>query len=244
MWLLRTGQAPLVWSRRGARLAGNTEARVAEGIWVAQWAKVFEAQSVIIAIPGRALLELVTDAEEARQFTGNIFSAAASLSLKSLQRVFPQATVTCISPFLINDVNSIPVLVLRPADLSPGPWEKAKAELENFGELDVVEDEETFAQVSLLGASWPAVILAAVQAAARAGVQNLSDETAVDLGRRIFFRGMQSLLTSRAGKSESSSEIATPGGITEQGLKGVEELESLFESIFARMRARADELRT
>lgn len=236
-WLMRTGDAPLIWSRSGPRRCANGGRRVAGATWLAQWTKTLEAESVAIAIPGTALLTLAADSEEAARFSGNVFSAASSLSRASLQRVFPRATIICISPFLIDGVNSIPMLVLRPRDLPLSQWLKAKAELETFGDFDVVEDEQTFAHVALLGASWPVVVSAAVQAAASAGVQRLHDETATLIGRRIFFRAIQSFLMT------SSCEVATPGGITERGLKSLGEVTNLFESVFQQMQARAEELR-
>ncbi len=253
-WLARNGRAPLVWSRSGSRPGNNGVTRIAAGTWVAEWTRILEADSLVIAIPGRALLDLAEGSEPARQFTGNVFNAAFSLSRESLQRIFPRATIVCISPFLIDGVNSIPMLVLRPSDLPGSRWIKAKAELDKFGDFDVVEDEETFARLSLLGASWPAVVMAAVQAAAGAGVQPLKDETAAGIGRRIFFRAMQSLLTealltqalltTQAGnlEHESADDIATPGGITERGLKSLGEVTPLFESVFKQMQARAEEL--
>jgi hypothetical protein len=65
---------------------------------------VLEARTIVIAIPGNPLLDLAEGSEQAKQFTGNVFSAAASLSRGSLQRVFPRATIVCIAPFLINDI--------------------------------------------------------------------------------------------------------------------------------------------
>ena len=240
-WAARTGEGLLVWSRNGPYRT-NTETRVGEGNWVSEWTGVLEARTIVIAIPGKPLLDLAADSEHAMQFTGNIFSAAASLSRESLQRVFPHATIVCIAPFLINDINSIPMLVLRPSDLRVSQWETAKAELDNFGDLDVVENEEVFADMSLLGAPWAAVVMAALEAAARAGVQRLGDEAAIGMGRRLFFRGLQALLTNHA-EEDSSVEIVTPGGITERGLKSLGDLTSPFESVFNQMRARADELR-
>ena len=241
-WITRTGQGLLVWSRSGPPPANNREIRIAEGTWVPKWTVVLEARSIVIAIPGRAILDLAQGNKQAKQFTGNIFSAAASLTRESLQRAFPRATVVCISPFLIDDVNSIPMLVLKPSDLPVAQWEKVKAELENFGELDVIEDEQAFADMSLLGASWATVVMSALEAAARAGVQRLDDEAAIELGRSLFFRGVQSLLTKHT-EQNSSGDIVTPGGITERGLKSLGDLTSLFESVFNQMRARADELR-
>lgn len=241
-WIKRTGQAPLIWSRNGLRPGETNALRVEEGAWVTHWTSAFEAESLLIAIPGKAFLQLVEDNEQARQFTGNIFSASASLSCASLRRVFPRATVFCVSPFLIDGVNSIPMLVLRPTDLSPAKWDEAKAELELFGEVDAIEDEEIFAQLALLGASWPSVVLAGVQAAATAGLKGIEDENASRIGRRIFFRAVQSLLASRV-NGEGGAEIATPGGITERGLQSLGEVTSLFESVFKQMQARAIELR-
>ena len=240
-WAARTGEGLLVWSRNGPYHTG-TETRAGAGNWVPEWTGVLAARTIVIAIPGKPLLELAADSEHAKQFTGNIFSAAASLSRASLQRVFPHATIICIAPFLINDLNSIPLLALRPSDLRVSQWEIAKAELDNFGDLDVVENEEIFAELSLLGSSWAAVVMAALEAAARAGVQRLSDEAAIGMGRRLFFRGLQALLTNYV-EHDSSGEIVTPGGITERGLKSLRDLTSPFESIFKQMRARADELR-
>ncbi|HEY6804839.1 MAG TPA: pyrroline-5-carboxylate reductase dimerization domain-containing protein [Pyrinomonadaceae bacterium] len=246
-WLKRTGQAPLIWSRSGLCPGEKNALRVEEGAWVAQWTTVFDAQSLLIAIPGKAFLQLAEDNERARQFTGNIFSASASLSCASLKRVFPQATVFCVSPFLIDGVNSIPMLVLRSSDLLPAKWLEVKAELELLGEVDVIEDEEIFAQLALLGASWPSVVLAGVQAASAAGLKGIEDQDASRIGRRIFFRAVQSLLSGCTNaESEGAAEtadIATPGGITERGLQSLSEVNNLFESAFKQMQARANELR-
>ena len=244
-WLKRTGQAPLIWSRNGLRPGEKNALRVEDGAWVTHWTEALEAESLLIAIPGKALLQLVENNQQARQFSGNIFSAAASLSSASLKRAFPRATIFCISPFLIDGVNSIPMLVLRPSDLSLAKWIEAKAELAMFGEVDVVEDEEVFSQLSLLGASWPNVVLAAVQAAAAAGLKGIEDETASRLGKLIFFRAIQSLLASRntSFDREATDEIATPGGITERGLQSIKDATRTFESVFNQMQARAAELR-
>ena len=240
-WTARTGEGLLVWSRSGPHRT-KTETRVAEGNWVSEWTGVLAARTIVIAIPGKPLVDLAAASEQAKQFKGNVFSAAASLSRASLQRVFPHSTVVCIAPFLINDINSIPMLALRPSDLRVSQWEKAKAELDNFGDLDVVENEEVFADMSLLGSAWAAVVMAALEAAARAGVQRLHDEAAIGMGRRLFFRGLQALLTNHA-EQDSSGEIVTPGGITERGLKSLGDLTNPFESVFNQMRARAEELR-
>jgi pyrroline-5-carboxylate reductase len=239
-WLARTGQAPLVWSR-----SGPCGGRIPEANWVTEWTGTLRAESLAVAIPGRALLDLAKGNEQAWQFTGNVFSAAASLSRPSLEQVFPQATIVCIAPFLIDGVNSIPLLVLRHPDLSGSRWTRVKAELDYFGDCDVIEDEESFARLSLLGSSWPAVVLAAVQAAAGAGVERLPDEGTAQIGKRIFFRAIQSLLLSRNGnpEHESAEEIVTPGGITERGLKSLGDVTTLFESVFKQMQARAEELR-
>jgi len=241
-WITRTGEGLLVWSRSGPRPANNREIRIAEGAWVTEWTRVLDARSIVIAIPGKAILDLARGNKEAKQFTGNVYSAAATLTRELLQRAFPRATVVCVSPFLIDDVNSIPMLVLKPSDLPVAQWEKVKAELENFGHLDTVEDEQAFADMSLLGSSWATVVMSALEAAARAGVQRLHDEAAIGLGRSLFFRGVQSLLTKHA-EQNSSGDIVTPGGITERGLKSLGDLTSLFESVFDQMRARAEELR-
>ena len=236
-WLARTGDVPLLWSRSGPRSSGHAKQQIADARWVRDWTSLLEAESIAIAIPGKALLELAQGNEQAARFSGNVFCAASALSCKSLQRVFPRATIVCISPFLIDGVNSIPLLVLRPRDLPLSRWVKAKAELENLGDFDVVADEQTFAHLALLGASWPVVVSAAVQAAASAGVKRLPDETATRIARRIFFRGVQSLLTS------GGNDVATPGGITERGLKSLGEVNNLFDAVFQQMQARARELR-
>jgi len=205
---------------------------------VTNWSGTLEAESLVIAIPGRPLLDLVEGSSQARQFKGNVFSAAAALSRTSLRRVFPQATIVCFSPFLIDGVNSIPMLLLRPNDLSLAQWLQAKTELQNLGDFDVIEDEKVFEQIALLGASWPTVVLAAVQTAANVGVARLQDENARRIGRRIFFRAINALLS-----QGTCHEVATPGGITERGLSSLPLVVNLFENVFQQMQAHAAELR-
>src|SRR5215211_1774037 len=171
VWFRRTGDIPLVWSRNGA--SANGVPRIPDGVWVDDWTKVLQARSIIIALPGQALLELAESSEQTRAFDGIVFNAAASLSLASLQRVFPFATIICIAPFLIDGTNSIPTLVLR----SPDPrWGAAIGVLRNMGDIDVIDDEELFTQVSLLGAPWPVIVVAAIQAACGIGIEGIDDE--------------------------------------------------------------------
>jgi pyrroline-5-carboxylate reductase len=242
VWRARAGEAPLVWSRGGRRPADNNVERVAGGAWVAGWADALAARSVVVALPGSALLDLAEGSEQAKRYEGSILSAAASLSPESLRRVFPRATLICIAPFLI-EADSIPMLALRPAGLSESEWQEAARELYRFGDVEVVEDGELFARLSLLGASWPVVVRAAIQAAAGVGVRGLEGEAA-GLGRRLFFRALRALLSEESVEgSEGGDSVATPGGITERGLENVEGIAVLFESAYGRMRARADELR-
>jgi pyrroline-5-carboxylate reductase len=241
VWFRRTGEMPLVWSRSGQHGSGSAVPRVPEGAWVNDWTTVLQARSVIVAIPGRVLLELAEGSEQALTYDGVIFSAAASLSQESLQRVFPNATAICIAPFLIDSTNSIPTLVLRPSQLGDFKWETAKTELRSLGDVDVVEDEDLFSQLSLLGAPWPVIVLAAIQAACGIGIKGLEDEAAIGIGQHVFFRAMQTLISSSP-KESNSSHVATPGGITERGLAHIGELSSLFECAFAGMRTRAKEL--
>ena len=242
-WFLRTGQASLVWSRSGPHVISSGETRITEAVWVAEWTGTLAARALMIAIPARAFHDLTKDNEQAMQFTGNVFNAAASLSRETVQRAFPRATVVHIAPFLIDGVNSIPMLVLRPTDLAASEWVKVEAEVAKFGDVEVVDDEATFAQLALLGAAWPAVVRAALQAAVSAGVQGLEDEAAIEVGRRIFFRAMQSFLANSGLEPESSDEIVTPGGITQSGLESLGDVTTLFESVFNRMQARTNELR-
>jgi pyrroline-5-carboxylate reductase len=214
---------------------------------VSDWTETLKARSVFVAIPGRALLDLAEGSEHAGTFEGNIFSAAVSLSRESLRRAFPRATSVCLAPFLIDDTNSIPMLALRPPDLPDPEWEGARTELYNFGDVDVVQDDDLFARISLLGAPWPVVVMSAIQAAARVGAQGLQDETAIGIGQRLFFRAMRALLSAQTidvpGQAASGDSVATPGGITERGLKNIEELTDLLGGVFDKMQARANELR-
>ena len=93
--------------------------------------------------------------------------------------------------------------------------------------------------MSLLGAPWPVMIVAAIQAACGIGTKGIDDEKAVEIGRHLFFRAMQTLLSNY---SNDSSHVATPGGITERGLNHIGELTNHFESAFAAVRTRAKEL--
>lgn len=237
-WFRRTGEMPLVWSRSGA--SANGASRIPHGVWVDDWTKVLRARSIIVALPGKALLELAEGNEQARSFGGIVFSAAASLSPESLRRVFPMATVICIAPFLIDGTNSIPTLVLRSPHLRESQWQRAVAELRSLGDIDVVDDEELFAQVSLLGAPWPVIVVAAIQAACGIGTKGLDDERAIGIGRHLFFRAMRTMLSNST--NDSAGHVATPGGITERGLNHIGELTNHFESAFAGMRTRAKEL--
>jgi pyrroline-5-carboxylate reductase len=129
--------------------------------------------------------------------------------------------------------------VLRSSQLRDSQWQRALAELRTLGDIDVIDDEELFAQVSLLGAPWPVIVVAAIQAACGIGTKGIDDERALGIGRHLFFRAMRTLLSN---STDNSSHVATPGGITERGLNHIDELSSLFESAFTGMQTRAKEL--
>lgn len=239
VWRARTGEPPLVWSRGGPHPA----LRAADGVWVADWTEALQAQAVFVAIPGRALLDLAEGNEQARAFEGEVISAAPALSHKSLQSVFPKATVIRVAPFLIDGANSIPTLALRPPDLPDPVWERIEERLRQLGDVDVVHDDRSFDQLYLVGAAWPVVLLATVQGAAEVCVRGLQDEYAVELGRSLFFRAVRLMLSAEPATEASGDTVATPGGITERGLRRVGELTVLLDSVFDAMRARTNELR-
>ncbi len=78
-------------------------------------------------------------------------------------------------------------------------------------------------------------------------MRQLMDEATTATGRRIFYRAIMSLLVRSSSESckpgHAADLVATPGGITEAGLKAVQELSPELRGVFEKMRRRADELR-
>ena len=236
----------LVWSRGGRQLSDRDGMRISTGLWVAEWKDVFSARNVIIAIPGGPLVGLARDCEEAQAFEGAIYSAAIALSYDTLLQLFPKATIVRIAPFLIDGQNSVPMLALRPVSVRGSDWLDLTKELSAFGELDVVEDEIVFDQLTLTGSPWPAVINSLVKFAAESSVKGLeSDSTAI--GLKLFYRAMHSIMLAPSetlSERQFSKTIATPGGVTERGLRGIEEGHPLIEHVFSEMKALVDQVRT
>lgn len=191
-------------------------------------------------------MELACDSDSVHSFQGRLYSSPVSLSQDSLRLAFPNATVVRIAPFLIDEINSIPMLVLRPSQVTDTEWAEIAAELRTFGDIDVVEDESVYERLTLMGSPWPSVISAVINYAANMGGQGQDNKDAA-LGRHLFLRAMRSLIFKPSNTEErmlgTPDIIATPGGITERGMQHVKEFNNLVEHVFKQMQLRADELR-
>lgn len=246
VWLKRSNANLIVWSRGGPKPVG-VEPRVTGGTWAGEWFDVFRADAVLIAVSGRALIELLeSHAEKTRTFEGRLYSAAVGMSYDLLGQLFPRATIVRVAPFLIDGTRSVPMLAMRPHELPNSKWHEVEADLSTIGVVDTVQEERVFDSLTLMGSPWPMVVIAMLSDAAAVTSQML-DEQSSSLGERLFLRALQSFVSSPSQEmsdaKSSLNTIATPSGLTAKGLESLTLFSELAHNTFGRMLDRSDEIR-
>ena len=247
VWMAQANRKMTVWSRRGRYEPKSGCLRLKDVNWVSEWHDLLSAERIVAAIPGRALVELARHSHEAQTFEGSLYSAAVAVPQTVLQGLFPRATVVRVAMFLVDGVNSIPMLALRPSRITDETWETVLADLRCLGEVDVVEDEPTFDHLTLLGSPWPTVLESLLHSAVDVGVAGLTDESVAALGRRMIYRALSSSMSrscpDSAETAHAADQVATPGGITEHGLRNIQELAHSLDAVLVGMFKHATQLR-
>jgi pyrroline-5-carboxylate reductase len=202
---------------------------------------------VLAAIPSSAIKELAARFPGVKQFDGTLILTGTDLSLEEARHFTPQATVLRVAPFLLPGREDIPSLVLYPDGLPDERKAPVEALLLLLGPVDGLCDESAFEVAMCLGSPLPVVLLSALRkmtgdALAQQGVSPASRE----ISERTLLRALSSIATASLAEAVKTGEreVATPGGITEAGLRHAGDLSTAMNEIVKTMLQHARRQRT
>lgn len=161
----------------------------------------------------------------------HIIYIAAGLSIENIERQF-NGKVTKVIPSLNSEVKSGVSLICHNQEVELKDFEFVDSLLSKVGEVKVIKEEDLEA-VSDLTSCAPAFIALIFHEFAKAGYDNsdLTREEAEDLVVKTLYGTAKLLL--EMSPEKVMSQVATRGGITEEGLKVLRnKLPSLFQELF------------
>nr|VFK59942.1 MAG: Pyrroline-5-carboxylate reductase [Candidatus Kentron sp. TC] len=236
-----------VWSRNRHHSARHSVFSHRNVNWKESWRDLLIAGTIIIAIPGEvfAALALNDSRLPSHRYTGRVISAATSLRFSELQKIFPNAKCVRISPFLLPGVNGISTLVLRDSNWPDDEWKEIHGLIASFGAVDTVTDEYNFECLTLLGSPLSTAVMHGVAKGFEALITGWNLGVAdAETARRILWRALCSLAASaESGELETvTKRIASPGGLTDQGLSVAPDFVSLLGIMEHKMASRREEM--
>jgi pyrroline-5-carboxylate reductase len=237
-WAATVGARPFLWSRRfdhgGTGPADGGDA----SYQVVSWDEVFTADVVLVAIPGAAFSPLASRGDALTAYKGVLGSASLDLQLNDLQRIAPDAHVIRFAPFLLPARSDVPSLVVQATADDPRWVGVGRRAMEAFGQVEVVAKEEVYDTLLLLGSPFPMVVNHAFRAALKVfcDERGLSSEDNA-VGERVFWRAIGAIASSAFNPSSAQAveSVATPGGVTAEGLRNDGDLIDAVRHLINRM---------
>jgi pyrroline-5-carboxylate reductase len=247
-WATTVGVRPFLWSRRfddgGMSVTADGDDPTYQ---IVTWEKVFAADVVLIAIPGSAFLPLASSRGDVlTTYQGVVGSANLDLQLNDLQRIVPRAHVIRFAPFLLPTRSDISSLVVQATADDPRWLRVGRLVMETLGPFDVVAKEEVYETLLLLGSPFPMVLNHAFRSALKAfcDEHGLSSEDNAS-GERVFWRAVGAIANSASdpSRTEAVESVATPGGVTAEGLRNDGDLVEAARHLISRMLQHSNKLK-
>ncbi|WP_226576250.1 pyrroline-5-carboxylate reductase family protein [Acuticoccus sediminis] len=196
------GKGPAMADRFGVRLAADNAAVVAESGIVLLAVRPGAAADAVAGLGWRPGQRLV--------------SACAGVPIEALQRAAPEAEVVRVMPLTAASIGASPTLVF-PADPD------VVALLERVGSPVPLRREDDFEVATVHAAvyGWAQALIAT--GAKWSAAQGLDEATARRLAARTFVAAGRMIAEQPAPMDDLIAALATPGGITEAGLRSLEQ---------------------
>jgi len=237
-----TGVRAPLWSRRFiATNTADADTSDATACYrVAPLDEVFGQDIVVAAVPSHGLRDISIQ-PCARVFRGVLASAALDVRQLALGQLFPGALCIRVAPFLLPDHPEIPALIFGEG-LSDA---KSIEMLGTFGQFEVVANEETYETLLMFGSPVPVVLHRALVL----GIREILDGhnirgDAVALAQRLLWRGLSAYGMNCIDTPDvaTATDVATPGGITEVGLREARKIAAAVAAVVRNMSMRRDAL--
>lgn len=242
-WYRKKQHKTLLWSRR-FRTATSDATEGSDSFTIAPLDHVLKADVVIAAIPSKAIGEVASTHAPLARFDGALLAAGIDLPVAEINRFIPAATIVRVVPILLPGRDDVPSLVLDTARANP-QWPACLDFLQTLGPIHSVDEEAAFDGVMHLTSPFSVTMRSAMKRA-------ISDFLATRNVRPDWQPVAESIVWQAlsAGQhqpphdnSSGEAEVATPGGITEAGLREAGALSNAMVHVLSAMARRADELR-
>lgn len=170
-----------------------------------------------------------------------VYSLLAGLTIAQIQNAFPQSAAHVrVMPNLASRINKSPVILLQDG-LGADQASAAFDLFDNLGTAVWIKDETKFDLVTALAGSGPGFVYRFIDALAEAGVRlGLEREQATQLSLAMV-EGASALASgSDVSPAELADRVASPGGVTREGLNVLDADEVLVRLLTDTLRATAD----
>lgn len=170
-----------------------------------------------------------------------VHSLLAGLTITQLQEAFPRAGAHVrVMPNLASRINKSPVILLE-AGLNAGERDAAFALHDRLGTAVWLDDEAQFDLVTALAGSGPGFVYRFIDALAEAAGALGLDRGQADSLALTMVDGASSLAAGAdVSPGELANTVASPGGMTREGLNVLDENQVLVDLLVATLRATAE----
>ncbi|NVE94685.1 pyrroline-5-carboxylate reductase family protein [Altererythrobacter lutimaris] len=170
-----------------------------------------------------------------------VYSLLAGVELASLATAFPSATAHVrVMPNLAARLNKSPV-ILAERGLSEQSRSAAQTMFGALGTAVWLENEEQFNLVTALAGSGPGFVYRFIQALSEAAIElGLSAEMAESLALATVEGASALAASSEHSPGELADRVASPGGMTREGLNVLDDNKALIFLLKATLKATAD----
>lgn len=163
----------------------------------------------------------------------HIIYISAGLTLNDIKTVFP-GKLSKVIPSITSEVGEGVSLVCHSQEVGHDDTEFVDKIFGTLGDVKVVDEADLEVATNLTSCS-PAFMALILRKFAEAGsrISGVSNQEAEDMVLKTFYGTAKLLYEDKMTVEEIVSRVATPGGITEEGLKGLEsDLPLLFDELF------------
>ncbi|WP_316227953.1 hypothetical protein [Bradyrhizobium sp. SZCCHNR3015] len=242
-WYRTQRQKAPLWSRRFQNGVLD-DGKGCDAFSIVSLDSVLAAEIVVAAIPNKAIGALASICANLAQFDGVLLVAGIDLPTIDVQRFIPASVVVRIVPILLPGRDDVASLVLEPA-AKDARWLNCMRVLRAMGPVYYVDDEAAFDVIMHLTSPFSVVTRVALK---RAVGEFLTSKKVhpkwMPIAERVIWQALLTSPPSQGTAADSGeTEVATPGGITEAGLREVETLSNSMLDVLSAMSRRADELR-
>ncbi|WP_299191544.1 pyrroline-5-carboxylate reductase [uncultured Erythrobacter sp.] len=195
--------------------------------------------AIMLGFKPHQLADLAPDFQELAKQRG-VYSLLAGLTLAQLREAFPQASAHVrVMPNLASRINKSPI-ILAQSGLDETAREGVTQFFDLLGNAVWLESEEHYDLATALAGSGPGFVYRFIDALAEAGASlGLSEDQAKSLAIAMVDGAASLAAQADISPGELADRVASPGGMTRQGLNVLDDKKALVELLTSTLDATA-----